>query len=151
MLGIGLSMVIDSLVRLAANFAVLIMLPIFLQLMALSLIAVSIGLAIFTYTLISVGIAMIAAYIPILAVIGAITALSLAINSITPEKSIALKTTVDSIRNFVDTGRDITPETITNLDEVVKQIHKLNVEATISKAVNVTAPFKELIDAKNSK
>lgn len=147
MLGIGLSMVIDSLVRLAANFAVLIMLPIFLQLMALSLIAVSVGLAIFTYTLINVGIAMIAAYIPILTVIGAITALSLAINNITPEKSIALKTTVDSIRNFVDTGRDITPETITNLDEVVKQIHKLNVEATISKAVNVTAPFKELIDA----
>jgi hypothetical protein len=147
MLGMGLSMVIDSLANLASNMAALIMLPIFLQLMAVSLIAVSVGLAIFAYTLINVGFAMMAAYIPILAVIGAITALSLAINSITPEKSIALKTTTDSIRNFIDTGKTITPEISSNLDNVVRQIHKLNVEATISKAVNVTAPFKELIDA----
>lgn len=149
--GLGLSLVVDSIVGLigavASNMAVLFILPMFLQIMAISLLAVSIGLAVFAYTLIGVGVAMLAAYIPILAVIGAVTALSLAINSITPEKSIALKTTVDSIKNFVDTGRDITPETISNLDEVVKQIHKLNVEATISKAVNVTAPFKELIDA----
>lgn len=149
--GLGLSLVVDSLVGLieavASNMAVLFVLPMFLQIMAISLIAVSVGLAVFAYTLINVGFAMMAAYIPILAVIGAISALSLAINSITPEKSIALKTTVDSIRNFVDTGKNVTPETISNLDEVVKQIHKLNVEATISKAVNVTAPFKELIDA----
>ena len=147
LLGLGLSLVVESLINLASNMAALIMLPIFLQLMAVSLIAVSIGLAIFTYTLINVGFAMMAAYIPILAVIGAITALSLAINSIAPEKSIALKATTESIRNFVDTGKQVTPEAIGNLDQVIKQIHKLNIEATISKAVNVTAPFKELIDA----
>jgi hypothetical protein len=144
---LGFSMIADSFIKLAQNMETLIMLPLFLQLMAVSLIAVSVGLAIFAYTLINVGFAMMAAYIPILAVIGAITALSLAINSIAPEKSIALKATTESIRNFVDTGKQVTPEAIGNLDQVIKQIHKLNIEATISKAVNVTAPFKELIDA----
>ncbi len=144
---LGFSLIADSFIKLAQNMETLIMLPLFLQLMAVSLIAVSVGLAIFAYTLINVGFAMMAAYIPILAVIGAITALSLAINSIAPEKSIALKATTESIRNFVDTGKQVTPEAIGNLDQVIKQIHKLNIEATISKAVNVTAPFKELIDA----
>ena len=149
--GLGLSLVVDSIVGLigavASNMAVLFFLPLFLQIMAISLVAISIGLVIFTETLIGVGLAMMAFYVPILAAIGLITLLALAINSITPEKSIALKTTTDSIKNFVDTGKEITPEITTNLGEVVKQIHKLNVEATISKAVNVTAPFKELIDA----
>lgn len=149
MLGMGLSMVIDSLVGLAANMAPLMMLPIFLQIMAISLVAVSIGLLIFTETLIGVGIAMMTFYVPILAAIGLISLLALAINSITPEKSIALKTTSDSIRNFIDTGNQITPDTVKNLDTVIEQIHKLNMEASITKVTNVTAPFKELIDAVN--
>lgn len=116
---------------------------------AAGIIAVAGSLLILQYSLIAIGASMIAFYIPILAAISMIGLLGLALATISPEKSIALKTTTDSIRNFVDTGKSITPETVSNLDEVVKQIHKLNVEATISKAVNVVAPFKELIDAIN--
>ncbi|MFM1840968.1 MAG: hypothetical protein RIR47_1017 [Bacteroidota bacterium] len=146
---LGFSILADSFIKLAQNMETLIMLPLFLQLMAVSLIAVSVGLAIFAYTLINVGLAMMVAYIPILAVIGAITALSLALNSISPEKSFALKTTTEAISQFVTTGKNVTPEALANLEQVVKQIHDLNIEANISKAVNVVAPFKEIVDAIN--
>jgi len=146
---LGFSILADSFIKLAQNMETLIMLPLFLQLMAVSLVAVSVGLAIFAYTLINVGLAMMVAYIPILAVIGAITALSLALNSIAPEKSFALKTTTEAISQFVTTGKNVTPETLANLEQVVKQIHDLNIEANISKAVNVVAPFKEIVDAIN--
>jgi len=116
---------------------------------AVGIAAVAVSLVFLKYALTAIGASMILFGGPILAAIAMIGLLAIAISSITPEKSIALKTTVDSIQDLSNTGKTITPETITNLDKVVDQIHKLNIEATISKAVNITAPFKELIDAIN--
>lgn len=116
---------------------------------ATGIIAVVGSLIMLQYALIGIGASMVMFGGPIMAAISMIGLMALALSAISPEKSIALRTTVDSIQDFASTGKNITPETVSNLENVVKQIHKLNIEATISKAVNVTAPFKELIDAIN--
>ena len=54
---------------------------------------------------------------------------------------------MDSIKDIAVASTQLTTDNVDNLERVVNQIHKLNVETTIAKTINVAAPFKELIEA----
>ena len=109
--------------------------------------ALSGALNLLALSLVGIGTSFIAFAIPIMGAIGMISLLASTINSMEPEKSIALKTTVDSIKDIAVASTQLTTDNVDNLERVVNQIHKLNVETTIAKTINVAAPFKELIEA----
>lgn len=112
-----------------------------------AVIGLSVALGLLNLSLISIGTSFTAFAVPILGAISMIALLASTINSIMPEKSIALKTTVDSVKDIAVASTQLTTDNVDNLERVVNQIHKLNVETTIAKTINVAAPFKELIEA----
>jgi hypothetical protein len=112
-----------------------------------AIIGLSLALGLLTVSLISMGASFIYFAMPIMGAIGMIQLLAATINSIEPEKSIALKTTVDSIKDIATASTQLTTENVDNLEKVVDQIHRFNVEATVNKMLNITAPFEELINA----
>ncbi len=138
--GMGMSMVIDSLANLTKNIAGLALLPMVLYATAAAMIS-------FALAMLSLVPILYFGAAPMLAFVGLLYLLGKALDSISPEKSIAVKATVESVKEITTAARNIQAKDLQNLEEVVDQIHKYNVEATINRALNITAPFKELIDA----
>jgi hypothetical protein len=138
--GAGMSMVVDSLANLTQNVQGLILLPAVLYATAAAMLT-------FTAAMLSLVPILSFGTIPLMAFVGLIYLLGKAIDSISPEKSIAIKTTVDSIKEITLASKNVETKDLQNLEGIVEQIHKFNVEAAINKTLNITAPFKELIDA----
>lgn len=138
--GMGMSMVIDSLAGLTQNIIGLMLLPTVLYATAAAMIS-------FAMAMLSLVPILYFGAAPMLAFVGLLYLLGKALDGISPEKSVAIKTTVDSVKEITTAARNVQAKDLDNLEEIVEQIHKYNVEATINRALNITAPFKELIDA----